>query len=144
MKEFILMTVVNTCINYYSSYFNVDKLIVKSIIKVESNYKHNAVSIDKEDIGLMQIRYKYHDKNNRNKLFDSCYNIKRGTKILKDVMDKCKHKDMHSYVVCYNLGITGGSKLKYPKKFIYYKKIMEEYGIQKLKSIDEQMSVMRK
>ena len=41
---------------------------------------------------------------------------------------KCKYKLEKTFVVCYNLGIAGARKIKYPTKFPYYKKVMLAYN----------------
>lgn len=91
---------------------------------MESNYKVDAVSPDKKDYGLMQIRSKY-VKETPAQLFDTCTNIRVGTEKLAEARKMCKHKKDYTYVVCYNAGVTGGSKIKHPTNFPYYKKVMK-------------------
>ena len=135
MLEALKFTIINLCSVYYGTYYNIDPALIRSIIKVESSHKTTAVSNDGHDLGLMQIRYKYHKYIKRNKLFDTCSNISLGTLILKESKDRCKHTKDYTYVVCYNVGIKGGNNIKNPRKFNYYKKVMEEYGREKFREV---------
>ena len=114
------------CIILYSALNGIDPKLTQAVIKTESNYNQNAVG-QLGEIGLMQIRPE-HVKVTRKQLFDPCTNVKVGTEILKRAMDNCKHKEDNTFVNCYNLGIGGGSRLRYPKKWRYYVKITANMG----------------
>lgn len=73
----------------------------------------------------MQIRHQFVPET-KHQLFQSCTNIMRGTAILAEAKKKCKHTIDETWIVCFNLGITGGSKIRFPKKWKYYKKVMRE------------------
>lgn len=104
--------------------YNIEPSVIMATIDVESSFNPAALSKDGGDYGLMQIRKRY-VKETAAQLYDSCTNIRVGTRILSEAKRDCRHKEDYTYVVCYNAGVTGGSKLKYPKKFPYYIKFME-------------------
>jgi soluble lytic murein transglycosylase-like protein len=114
--------VLASCILFYSMMNGIDPRITNAVISTESNGNPFALSKDRKDGGLMQIRIKYAPET-RLQLFQSCTNVKRGTELLKQAMDKCKHKAENTWLVCYNVGLTGGSRIRWPKKFPYYKKV---------------------
>lgn len=111
-----------SCILFYSFLSGIDPSISQAIIKVESNGNIMAVGT-KGDSGLMQVRHKLVPESQL-QLFNPCTNVRRGIAILKKAKDKCKHKLNNTWLVCYNLGIAGGSRIKHPSSFIYYKKVM--------------------
>lgn len=91
-----------------------------TIAKIESNYNMAATGLAGE-IGAFQIMpssSKYTVQQLRNPLI----NVSEGIRLLKLAKNKCKHQDDNTWVNCYNMGITGGSKLKHPRLFPYYKK----------------------
>lgn len=110
-----------SCVLFYSLLNGIDVDITNAVISVESNGNTFALG-NKGDSGLMQIRHQYVPENQL-QLFNPCTNIMRGVQLLKQAKDKCTHKINNTWLVCYNLGIKGGSKIKHPSKFIYYKKI---------------------
>lgn len=114
-----------SCILFYSLFNGIDPMLTKSIIQVESNGNPFAMG-DKGDSGLMQIRHQFVPES-RLQLLNPCTNIMRGVHLLKQAKEKCKHKVNKTWVVCYNLGIRGGSRIRYPDKFKYYKKVMSYF-----------------
>lgn len=120
-------TILATCALYYGSLYGVNPDIIRAIAKVESNNNPSAISQDKHDIGLLQIRKKY-VKETRDQLLDTCKNIEVGARIISTKMKECKHYRDFTWLVCYNAGVTGGSKIRHPKKFPYYKKVMEVFN----------------
>lgn len=113
-----------SCIYFYSFLNGVNPLITKAVIAVESSGNSVAVG-GKDDSGLMQIRAKYVPETQL-QLFNPCTNVKRGTKLLAEAMRRCRHKADLTWINCYNLGVTGGSKLKHPKLWPYYKKVVSK------------------
>lgn len=109
---------------YYANMYGVNPHLALSVIQVESGFNHKAVGLLGE-IGLMQLRPEYVDKSVN--LFDPEINIKLGIKKLADVKKSCYHKKNKTFVICYNLGVKGGSRIKYPYKFSYYKKVIAAY-----------------
>jgi soluble lytic murein transglycosylase-like protein len=111
-----------SCIYFYSFLNGINPQITQAVISVESNGNPFALSKDRLDGGLMQIRMKYVSES-KLQLLQSCTNVRRGTELLKQAMLNCKHKAENTWLVCYNAGLAGGSRLKHPKKFSYYKKV---------------------
>ena len=112
-----------SCILFYSFLNGVDPQITKAVIEVESNGNPMAVSRDGKDQGLMQIRKMYVSES-KLQLLNPCTNIKRGTALLAEAMKKCKHQADNTWLTCFNAGIAGGRKIKHPKKFPYYLKVL--------------------
>lgn len=115
-----------SCIIYFSTLNGIDPQLTKAIISVESNWKIEAVN-QNEDFGLMQVRKRY-VKETKKQLLDPCTNIRVGTEILKQAKERCKHRVDLEFVTCYNLGIAGGSRIKYPRKFPYYTKVLKAFN----------------
>lgn len=103
--------------------FNINPKVVIAVIKTESAFKTRAVGPVGE-IGLMQVRPKY-SKYSQAQLFNPVINLTEGLRMLSNAKKRCRHQVDLTWIICYNLGVTGGSRVKYPKKFEYYKRIME-------------------
>lgn len=112
--------IIPSCVLFYSLINGINPIITKSIIQIESNGNPYSFGT-KDDVGLMQIRSKFVPENEI-QLLNPCTNIKRGVQLLKKYKEKCVHRLDNTWVICYNLGISGARKIKYPKKFSYYKK----------------------
>lgn len=112
-------------IHLYSSIYGLDPRLVQSIVQYESNYNPKVVGTSGE-VGLMQIMPST-AKVKRKDLFDPNTNILEGVKYLSEMKEQCKYKEEYEFIVCYNLGIVGGSKVRHPKKFKYYKDVMKIY-----------------
>ena len=113
-----------SCLLFYSFLAGIDPQLTQAVIQVES--KGNPYAIGRlDDSGLMQIRHKLVPETQQ-QLFQSCTNIKRGVALLKQAREKCKHKLDNTWLVCYNAGLKGGSKIRHASSFIYYKKVMSE------------------
>jgi soluble lytic murein transglycosylase-like protein len=116
----VLQTVIGACINFYADVYNVPSKILEAIIYVESRGDPSIVSKNGKDVGLMQLRTQYHDVKDP---LDPCENIKAGARYLRQVISDCPYKVDYSYVLCYNRGITGASKVKEYSTDEYYKNI---------------------
>lgn len=111
-----------SCILFYSMLSGIDPEITRAVIKVESD--GNVMAVGKlGDSGLMQVRHQFVPESQL-QLFNPCTNVRRGVALLKKAKDSCKHKLNNTWLVCYNLGLKGGSRIKRPTSFIYYKKVM--------------------
>ena len=119
-----LMSSLLSCIYFYSALNQIDPRITHAVISVESNWNTQAVGTLNEQ-GLMQVRPE-HVPVSIAQLRDPCTNIKYGTAILKRAMNKCKHQLDNTWVLCFNLGLAGGKKIKHPKKYPYYLKIVSK------------------
>lgn len=113
-----------SCVLFYSLLAGIDPWVTQAVIQVESNGNPFALGRN-QDSGLMQIRHQFVPETQQ-QLFQSCTNIRRGVELLKQAREKCKHKLNNTWLVCYNVGIKGGQKIRHPSKFIYYKKVMQE------------------
>lgn len=110
---------------FVCSHYNVDPLMASAIISVESG--GNATKIGKlGEVGLMQIRPEYQSMP-KNLLMLPAINVMVGAREMSKAKQQCKHQEDFTWVVCYNYGIAGGNKVKYPKKTEYYNKIMKVY-----------------
>lgn len=136
-------------INYvvkYSDEYNLDKSLVYAIIKVESNFDHNATS-SAGAMGLMQIipttakwiadelNYDYKQVD----LYNPETNINFGCFYLKYLQNK--FDDIEIIICAYNAGETvvknwldengklDTSKITYPETLNYYKKVMKYFNI---------------
>jgi len=109
----------------FAMMYHVDPYIVESVIQVESSWNTKASGMYGE-VGLMQLYPKYFNqpvaylKKDEN-------NIRLGVQHLAKMKKECPHKTDNTWIICYNLGVVGAAKIKYPKKFPYYKKVMFFY-----------------
>jgi len=109
----------------YSSLAGIDPALTLAVIKVESNFNQRATGSVGE-IGLMQVHPKF-VAIPKHKLYNININIREGVRNLANSKLRCKHRESYTFLVCYNAGITGGSKIKNPRAFTYYKRVMKEY-----------------
>lgn len=112
-----------SCILFWSLINGIQPQVTNAVISVESTGNVFAVGSSHYEIGLMQIRDKYVPES-RLQLFQSCTNVMVGTRILGQLKRKCKLCIDKTWVNAYNLGWVGSRKLRYPKKWRYYKKIV--------------------
>ena len=116
-----------TSIFILSASHGVDPYLVAAVVQTESKFNTRAVG-GVGEIGLMQLRPEYFASSKGGKeLFRPEVNLDRGIAYLKTVKESCIHKAEHTFLVCYNTGIAGGAKIKYPRKFDYYKRVTQEY-----------------
>lgn len=113
-------------ITFFALQQGIDPNIAISVAKIESNFNMKAVGPYGE-IGIFQVRPEY-SKYSKKELVNAETNIKEGLRILKTAMKSCKHQTSNKWLVCYNAGVTGGSSLKFPSEFAYYKKVQKEYN----------------
>lgn len=105
---------------------NVDPILALSIAKTESNLNPNMLGKVGE-IGLFQVRPQYYKQYTKKQLFDLKTNINVGIHHLKYSINHCKHKRKFDSVLCYNLGVTGASRIKYPSLHKYVKLVKGNY-----------------
>ena len=114
----------------YSQLFGIDPRLAISVARVESRMNSNAVG-SLGEIGLFQVRPEYVDVS-KDDLYNPTTNIITALKIMTDVKKRCKYKSNFTWLVCYNRGVTGGSKVRNPLVDSYYKKVMKEYKVVRL------------
>ena len=111
----------------WSNHYNVDSMMIFSIISVESNYRINVVS-SKGAIGIMQIipttaKYMSDMYNipykNKNCLYDYDTNIRIGIAYVSYLSDKFDN-DRNKILKAYN---AGPSKVKTSRKNYYVKRV---------------------
>jgi soluble lytic murein transglycosylase-like protein len=113
-----------SCVLFYSLLNGIDPNLTQAVIAIESG--GNPYALGKlGDSGLMQIRPKFVPET-QHQLFNPCVNIARGTALLKKAKESCKHSIDKTWLICYNLGATGGRKIKHPKMQTYYRKVMSK------------------
>lgn len=108
---------------HYSSIYHVDPVLATAVAKVESNFNPMAVS-PKGAIGVFQvmpINVKHPER-----LHELDYNINNGIRLIAQAKQRCKHQVDLQYLVCYNSGITGGARLKFPHKSVYVERVKVE------------------
>ena len=120
MKYYIL-----SLLELFAPVYDIDPNLAKAVVQVESQYEPSAIGPVGE-IGLFQIRPEY-SRLSAQDLHSIELNIHEGLRKLAKAKRDCKHKHDKTFVVCYNAGVTGGSNLRRPKQFPYYKKVMDEY-----------------
>lgn len=117
------MEVLLSAIMHYATHYKLEPKLVQAVIKQESNFNQYAIGPIGE-VGYMQVRPEYSKEAN---LFDTRVNVKEGVRLLAEARKKCTHKQDYTFLVCYNAGLTGGSRIKNPKDTNYYKKVMRAY-----------------
>jgi len=116
------MNTIILLISFLSPQYGISAETAISVAKVESELNPSAIGLLKE-VGLFQVRPEY-SKFTSEELFDINTNIHEGLRILSEAKMKCVHKLDLTWINCYNLGLTGGAKIKHPKRFPYYLKVM--------------------
>lgn len=109
----------------YSSVYGVDPRLATSIAEYESSGRYGTIGLHGE-VGLFQIRPEY-SKLTIKQLLDPKRNIQEGIKKLYEAKKYCSHQRENTWIVCYNVGVAGGRKIKRPKQFVYYRKVMSIY-----------------
>jgi soluble lytic murein transglycosylase-like protein len=112
-------------IAYYSSLYGVDPNLVKAVIQVESRGSPSLVG-EAGEVGLMQLLPSSFPSM-VGKLGDTKTNLRIGIRYLSKMKSDCVHQEDYAWIVCYNAGLTGGRKIKSPKSFPYYIRVMREY-----------------
>lgn len=119
-------TTIAMLIGYYSAIYGVDPNLALAVAKVESNFQVDAVG-QAGEIGLFQILPSVYPQVKENFLFNTKHNIELGIKHLAWSKKHCKYKKQHMYVLCWNRGVTGASRMQKPTADAYYKKVMNTY-----------------
>ena len=93
--------------------YNVEKALIKAVMRRESAFKPNAVreepQIGDASIGLMQVlvktaQWQMNDSNiNRQMLFDPAFNVEVGTKYLRYLLNRYSG-DLKKAIAAYNAG----------------------------------------
>ncbi len=110
--------------------YNVDPLLVRAVIKVESDFDHRAVS-KKGAIGLMQLMPETARDLRINNPFDPRANIMGGTRYLGKMLSLFDG-DLSLGLAAYNAGPTrvamaNNTVPRFPETISYIKKVMHHY-----------------
>lgn len=119
MNELIISLIISLAPQY-----DISPETAVAVAKVESKLNPNAIGLLKE-VGLFQVRPEY-SKYTSEQLKDPKTNIKEGLRILAEAKKRCKHQESKKYIICFNRGITGGSKVKDPANDKYYIKVVKK------------------
>ena len=119
-EAYPLKTQIREIVNRFSIEKGLNPSLVSAIIEVESSWKPFAVGLDGE-VGLMQLHPVFFPQAE----FDYIKNIDLGTSYLRLVKELKGREYPKAWFVFYNYGPY--SKLRYPKKTKYYKKVMCVY-----------------
>lgn len=99
---------------------NIDPDLAVAIAIQESQLNPNAIG-PKKEVGVFQLRPQFHKVDP--KVMVS--NIQVALDYLVEIRRQCGVYPDHSYINCYNTG-PHYKKLKHPKLFPYYKKVMQK------------------
>lgn len=113
---------INILITCYALFNGIDSQLAFQIAKTESSMNPNAIS-NTGDGGLFQLNNKSHLFHNEKWRFIPAVNISLALHNLSIFKKTCKHRLNNSYVLCYNMGKKGASRIKYPYEQTYYKKM---------------------
>lgn len=113
---------INVLITYYALINGVNPAIAFKIARIESGMNPRAES-STNDKGLFQLNTKYYKFHNPEWVFKPNVNTGIALNTLGKLKKQCHHKDNFTYVLCYNLGMDGAKKIKYPRKHPYYRKV---------------------
>lgn len=105
-------------------HFGINPETAVAVARQESSLNPSAIGPVGE-VGLFQVRPEF-SKFTAEELKNPVINITEGLRILSEAKKRCKHQIDKTWLTCYNLGITGASRIKYPKKFPYYINVMNK------------------
>jgi soluble lytic murein transglycosylase-like protein len=112
----------NVLITFYSIVNGIDPALSFQMARVESNMNPYAVSRT-NDGGLFQLNRNSYRFHNDKWIFVPITNIALAMNTLGKLKKQCSHKVNNSYILCYNMGIKGASKVKRPFTQSYYRKM---------------------
>ena len=113
---------INILITFYSLVNGIDTNMAFQMARVESNMNPNALSRT-NDGGLYQLNRKSYKFHNEKWRFHPVTNMAIALDSLRKLKQTCSHKMSNSYILCYNSGIAGARRIKFPLKHPYYKKM---------------------
>lgn len=103
-----------------ASNFNVDPDLAIAIGIVESGLNWAVIGSHGE-LGPLQVK-----RYGKGSIYTVEENIKAGIKYMAEAKARCSHYPGFAWVNCYNMGIYA-KRLRHPKKFVYYKRVSEEF-----------------
>jgi hypothetical protein len=106
---------------------HIDPFLAESIIKVESNWDNGVIGQANER-GLFQINPTSFRNLSIDELRSPETNLKLGVEYLVGMKRHCSLQEKDSWIICFNRGLFGGSKVKNYHQDKYYKSVMQEYN----------------
>ena len=117
--------------------YELEVSLIKAVMKVESNFNPNAVSV-KGAKGLMQIMPQNYDSLDIRNPFDPRENIMGGVKYLKQLLERYEGRK-HLALAAYNCGPDTVDRYRtippIDETEQYVKKVLEYYKVYKAKGI---------
>jgi soluble lytic murein transglycosylase-like protein len=107
---------------FYAGLYGVNPKLALAVCETESNFNPNAIS-QTQDVGLFQLHEQSFPQFSKAQLLQPEINIPAGILYLKKMKKECKFKKENEWLACYNLGKRKASKIHYPAKWPYVKKV---------------------
>lgn len=110
-----------TFIQFYATQFNIDPKVAIAVAEVESAFKIDAIG-GVGEVGLFQIRPEFSVVDEK-ELLNPIVNIIIGIRKLRKAKNECVHQVNLTWLICYNVGITGAKRIQYPELHPYVLKV---------------------
>lgn len=115
-------TIIIKMIIFYSNIYGIDPKLSLAVAQTESQFNPSAIS-QTNDYGVFQLNSNSFPQYTKKQLLNPIINIPEGIKYLAKMKKECKFKDNNDWLACYNLGKRKASKIHYPSRWPYVKKI---------------------
>ncbi len=109
-------------ITYFSLINGIDPSLALKLARIESGMNPHAKS-STSDGGLFQLNSRSHKFHNEQWRYRVDTNTAVAMSTLAYLKQKCKHRLLNQFVLCYNRGIVGAARIKNPNKTQYYQKV---------------------
>ena len=117
---------IHLIITYFSLVNGIEPSLAFKLARIESGMNPLARSTT-SDGGLFQLNSRSHKFHNEQWRYRVDTNTAIAMSTLSSLKQKCKHRILNQFVLCYNRGIVGASKVKHPKKVTYYQKVISPW-----------------
>lgn len=114
---------IHLIITYFSLVNGIDPSLAFKLARIESGMNPAAKS-STSDGGLFQLNSRAHRFHNEQWRYRADTNTAIAMSTLAELKQKCKHRVLNQFVICYNKGIAGASKITNPRKTQYYQKVV--------------------
>lgn len=126
-RRFMTTITVIQMIITISNSMGFDPSMALAIAQTESNLNVNAVGT-LDDLGLFQLRARSYPNYTKEELLNPIINTQLAIKHLLKVKENCIHRNNNDWLTCYNVGLAGAKKIKYPSIFPYTLKVSQNYN----------------
>lgn len=109
-------------ITYFSLINGIDPSLALKLARIESGMSPSAKS-STSDGGLFQLNSRSHKFHNEQWRYRVDTNTAIAMRTLAYLKNKCKHRALNQFVLCYNRGVVGAARVKNPNKIRYYQKV---------------------